>query len=305
MNEMICVNNLSKKFNATSVVDSINFKVQKGELFGFLGVNGAGKSTTINMLCTLYEKTSGEAMINGLQLGKDDSKIRRHIGVVFQENTLDDMLTVKENLLTRASLYESSSAKIRSQVADVCDILELSDLLSKKYRSLSGGQKRRIEIARALLHKPEILFLDEPTTGLDPKTRKLIWEQILYLKQQLGMTIFLTTHSMEEASMAEHIVIINKGKIIADATPFELKEKYTTDVLRLDVTDKSEVAQILHASGYPFTEESNCYHVSIPDTVSSLPLLSKLSPYLKAFEVLQGTMEDAFLTITKQVKMEG
>ncbi|MBE5961819.1 MAG: ABC transporter ATP-binding protein [Lachnospiraceae bacterium] len=305
MNEMIQVNNLSKKFHTTAVVDSISFSVKKGELFGFLGVNGAGKSTTINMLCTLYEKTSGNVLINGLELGKDNAKIRRHIGVIFQENTLDDMLTVKENLFTRASLYESDSSKIRTQVADICKMLEISDLLSKKYHSLSGGQKRRVEIARALLHKPDILFLDEPTTGLDPKTRKLIWEQILYLKQHLGMTIFLTTHSMEEASMAEHIVIINKGKIIADATPFELKENYTSDVLRLDVTDKDEVSDILRSFGYPFTEDSNCYHVSIPDTISSLPLLSKLSPYLKAFEVLQGTMEDAFLTITKQIKMEG
>lgn len=302
--DMIQVNHMKKTFGNLSAVNDISFSVKQGELFGFLGVNGAGKSTTINILCTLYNMTAGDARICGYPLATEKEKIRESIGVVFQENTLDQRLTVRENLFYRSYLYDTDTKEIKKQIARISELLEIKDLMKERYSRLSGGQKRRVEIARALLHQPKILFLDEPTTGLDPKTRNLVWKQIRYLKDELNMTIFLTTHYMEEAATAEHIVVIDHGRIIADATPFQLKEQFSCDKLRIETDRKEDVYNILRTHGLSSIQETNCLTIPLPNTRMSIPVLYELQPYIKAFEVVQGTMEEAFLTITGQQNSE-
>lgn len=233
MERIIEVKSLKKYFKEVKAVDDISFCVEQGELFGFLGVNGAGKSTTVNMLCTLFKPTAGEVRICGHRLGKEDAGIRESIGVVWQGNCLDGKLTVKENLYVRASLYGYSGAELNKKVERVRDRLYLKNVYNRRYEKLSGGQKRRCELGAALINTPKVLFLDEPTTGLDPATRKLVWESLEELRREDGMTIFLTTHYMEEAARAGHIAVIDSGKIMEFGTPFELKERYAKDKLRL------------------------------------------------------------------------
>ena len=298
MGNIIQVNNLSKSFGKTKAVDSISFEVKKGELFGFLGVNGAGKSTTINMLCTLMKKSSGNAKVCGFNIGDDNEHIRKKIGVVFQNNTLDDLLTVKENLISRAYLYEDDSKIIKKNLNNVCEILQIGNLLNKQFKDLSGGQKRNCDIARALMHTPEILFLDEPTTGLDPKTRKNLWNSIEYLQKESNMTVFLTTHYMEEAAKANNISIMDSGKIVAQGTPFELKEEYAGDLLKVETLDNISMEKIIRASKLDCERDSNRLIIKIKNSIDSIDLLNEIKPYIKSFEVVQGTMEDAFLNIT-------
>ena len=255
MEESIRVEHLKKYYQDVKAVDDISFSVRKGELFGFLGVNGAGKSTTINMLCTLQEPTAGEAWVNGRKIGKDNEEIKRHIGAVYQNNCLDKLLTVKENLMLRGAMYEKDNRKLKENLAHVTEILGLSDVLKRPFGKLSGGQKRRCEIARALMHTPDILFLDEPTTGLDPATRKNVWETVRMLQKEMGMTVFLTTHYMEEAAKADHIGIISKGHFVEYGTPFSLKEKYAKDKLYLiPQADRwQEVRECLKKHGLKYT----------------------------------------------------
>lgn len=298
MDNIIDVKNLSKTFGDFRAVDNINFNVGAGELFGFLGVNGAGKSTTINMLSTLLKNSSGEAEICGLKLGKDNEEIRKRIGIVFQNNSLDDLLTVEENLTLRAYLYEDNKKKIKKNLDMVCEILKIGDHLNKQFRYLSGGQKRSCDIARALMNKPEILFLDEPTTGLDPKTRKNLWECIEYLRKENNMTVFLTTHYMEEAAKAKNIAIMDKGRIVALGSPFKLKEEYACDQLKVEPDNVCEVKKILDINKLEYVEDTNRINVTIPHTLYSIEVLKEIEKYIKSFEVVQGTMEDAFLNIT-------
>ncbi|HCW53522.1 MAG TPA: ABC transporter [Clostridium sp.] len=238
MSNIIEVNNLIKSFGDFTAVDNISFSIKKGTLFGFLGINGAGKSTTISILCTLSKMTSGSVKLCGYDIGKDDSLIKSKIGVVFQDNSLDDKLTVKQNLILRGALYENNRRVLQENIKNICNDLGINYLLNNKYRDLSGGQKRICDVARALIHKPEILFLDEPTTGLDPKTRRVLWESIEKIRKQNNMTIFLTTHYMEEAAKADNIAVINKGRIVAEGTPFKLKEMYSKDKLKLECNNK-------------------------------------------------------------------
>jgi multidrug/hemolysin transport system ATP-binding protein len=226
MEDIIRVNHLKKVFKDIIAVDDINFRVKKGELYGFLGVNGAGKSTTINMLCTLLKSMEGDVTVCGYTLGKEDREIRIKIGIVFQDNTLDNNLTIKENLMTRAALYNKNNKSIKQNMQYVCDVLDIGDLMKRQFRKLSGGQKRRCEIAKALMNRPEILFLDEPTTGLDPQTRQSVWASIEKLRNEDKMTVFLTTHYMEEAAKAQYISIMEAGKLVAEGTPAQLKEQY-------------------------------------------------------------------------------
>ncbi len=298
MDDIIQVKNLKKYFKEVKAVDDISFQVKKGQLYGFLGVNGAGKSTTINMLCTLLRPEEGEVTLCGCRLGKEDRKIRSKIGVVFQENTLDDRLTVKENLIIRASLYDPGSDVIRRNLDYVCGILDIGGLLGRQYRNLSGGQKRRCEIAKALMNRPEILFLDEPTTGLDPQTRQNVWECIERLRREDSMTVFLTTHYMEEAAKAHYISIMEAGKLVADGTPSELKQQYAQDILKLVPEDEDELMKRLREEGYSFQHRSNYIRVTIADSMSGLELLNRVKDSLKSFELVQGTMDDVFLTIT-------
>lgn len=298
MEDIIQVNHLKKYFKDIKAVDDISFRVKKGELYGFLGVNGAGKSTTINILCTLLQSTEGEVSVCGYQLGKDDREIRRKIGVVFQDNTLDDNLTIKENLLMRAALYGNNRKTIKASLSYVCDILDIGDLLGRQFRKLSGGQKRRCEIAKALMNHPDILFLDEPTTGLDPQTRQSVWSSIEKLRSEDQMTVFLTTHYMEEAAKAQYISIMEAGKIVADGTPQELKEKYAHDMLKLVPKDEESMMSHLSEANLAYEKSSNHIKVIIPDSIYALQLLYQIKENLKSFEVIQGTMDDVFLNIT-------
>ena len=300
MNPIIQVKNLTKQYKEVTAVDGISFQVEKGELFGFLGINGAGKSTTINMLCTVFAPTAGDIEICGLKAGKDDEEIRRRIGVVYQNNCLDERLTVKENLFIRGSLYETNSQKLKEKVHYACDVLGLEDIYNRKFHKLSGGQKRRCEIARALIHTPEIMFLDEPTTGLDPATRKAVWESLRTLQEEEKMTIFLTTHYMEEAAKASHIAIIDKGQILEYGTPFSLKETYGKDKLRLSPISgkQEELAALLYAQNLTYKTKEDCIVTEVSESMSALPILDSARHLITGFEVLQGSMDDVFLNVT-------
>lgn len=302
MESIIKVTNLKKYFGEVKAVDGISFCVEKGELFGFLGVNGAGKSTTINMLCTLSQQTEGEAELCGLRLGKEDEEIRRRIGVVYQNNCLDDRLTVKENLFLRGTLYEKDPRRLKEKIGWVCELFELSDVYDRRFAKLSGGQKRRCEIARALVHTPEILFLDEPTTGLDPATRKNVWACLSRLRKEESMTIFLTTHYMEEAAKASHIAIMDKGHILTYGTPFSLKETYAKDRLRLIPKPEAEnaLAQRLTGRGITYKKKEAAYIVTVPDSMAAMPVLKDVEDLLSGFEMLQGTMDDVFLNVKEE-----
>ncbi len=299
MDEIISVNGLKKYFKEVKAVDDISFSVEKGELFGFLGVNGAGKSTTINMLCTLFSPTAGDISICGYRLGKEDAEIRKRIGVVWQNNCLDERLTVKENLYVRGSLYGLKAQVLRENIDRVCEKLRLADVYTRRYEKLSGGQKRRCEIAAALVNTPEILFLDEPTTGLDPATRQLVWESIDRLREEDGMTVFLTTHYMEEAAKAKHIAIIDGGKMKEFGTPFELKERYAKDKLRL-LPKPGEEAEIerLAETEIGVDQGGTVLELKLEDSMAALPILKRVETRISGFELVQGSMDDVFLNVT-------
>lgn len=334
MEQMVQVRGLKKYFGKVKAVDDISFSVEKGELFGFLGINGAGKSTTINMLCTLFRPTAGEIMIGGNVLGREDEAIRRRIGVVYQNNCLDDRLTVRENLMIRGSLYEKDIRKLKRNIEQVCERFHLEETLNRHFGMLSGGQKRKCEIAKALLHTPEILFLDEPTTGLDPATRRTVWESLEKLRQE-GMTIFLTTHYMEEAAKCSHIAIMDGGKIKEFGTPFSLKEQYSQDNLRLmakpekgallearleeldgrreeslakkpemNLERRSQEDSVSKQSVWSKEEpekkdrEKRIYDICLQDSMMAIPILKGTEDLLEGFELVQGSMDDVFLNIT-------
>ena len=300
MQKIIKVDHLKKYYQDVKAVDDISFSVGKGELFGFLGINGAGKSTTINMLSTLLTPTEGEVTIDGLELGKDNQEIKQHIGIVYQNNCLDKLLTVKENLMFRGSLYETNQKKLSNRLDYVCEILELTDVIKRPFVKLSGGQKRRCEVATALMHTPDILFLDEPTTGLDPATRKNVWRTINNLQKETHMTVFLTTHYMEEAAKANHIAIIDKGKMIQYGTPFSLKEEYAKDKVRFIPKDNmlEQIETQLKEQEIIYKIKEEHVIVTIETTVSAIPLLEKFKDKITGFEVTQGTMDDVFLNVT-------
>lgn len=274
---IIKVDNLTKRYGDFTAVDEVTFTVEKGTMLGFLGVNGAGKTTVINMLATLLTPDEGSAEICGKKLGKDDAEIRRKIGIVYQQNCLDDILTVQENLLCRGVIHGATMEEAKKQCARLCEILKLEEMIKKKYKTLSGGQKRRCEIAAALMHTPEILFLDEPTTGLDPATRLDVWKTVEELQRQEKMTVFLTTHYMEEAASAEKIIIMDHGKIITSGTPFALKEKYSGDRLKL------------------YYRNGEIKEISVKTTLDTLPLIAECKDEIEGFEVIQGNMDDVFL----------
>lgn len=297
MDSVIKVEGLKKYFGDVKAVDDISFQVEKGELFGFLGINGAGKSTTINMLCTLYQPTDGKIEICGFQAGKADEEIRKRIGVVYQNNCLDDKLTVKENLFVRGSLYEKNHKKLVANIEKVCSILDLEDVYNRRFSKLSGGQKRRCEIARALVNAPEIMFLDEPTTGLDPATRKNVWECLEKLRHEENMTIFLTTHYMEEAAKASHIAIIDAGHLKEYGTPFSLKEIYARDKLRLYPASQA-IEGRLKEMQTDYKKKEDYFVISVPESLAALPILSGVEGIIDGFEMVQGSMDDVFLNVT-------
>jgi multidrug/hemolysin transport system ATP-binding protein len=294
---ILAVDKLTKCYGDTIAVDNISFEVNNGELLGFLGVNGAGKSTTINMLSTLMKPTSGSATVCGYKLGRDDMEIRRKIGIVYQQNCLDMQLSVRENLMCRGVLHRTSGSAAKNRLSELCEILSLGDILKKRYAHLSGGQKRRCEIAAALMHTPKLLFLDEPTTGLDPATRMEVWATVENLRQNTGMTVFLTTHYMEEAAKANRIIILEKGKIKASGTPFELKERYALDYVKLYCTENnfSFIQSKLSEQGINPHRTDYGFKFAVKSTADAIEPVHCIREYISGFEVIQGNMDDVFL----------
>jgi len=289
--------NLTKKYKEHLAVDNISFDVKKGEFFAFLGENGAGKSTTINMLCTILEKTSGEVDILGNKLGKNDDDIRDNIGIIFQNSVLDNKLTVSENLYTRGAYYGLSKKTIKKRIEPFLDKFELGDIMNRPYEKLSGGQRRRVDITRALINNPKILFLDEPTTGLDPASRKAVWDYIDYLRKEKEMTIFLTTHYMEETRYADNVVILDKGKIVAFDTPNELKKKYVFTKLFWYTKESDKANELLKDLDY--TYQIDHYLIKINEKIPDITqFLYDKKDYIKDYEIIKGDMDDVFLNIT-------
>lgn len=294
--KIIEVKNLKKDYKNFTAVDGISFDVEEGELFAFLGENGAGKSTTINMLTTVLEKTDGQAFIAGHELGKEDDEIRKINGIVFQNSVLDKKLTVKENLLTRGSYYGLSKKEVLKRLEPFSEKFEMKDIWDRKYEKLSGGQRRRVDIMRALINNPKILFLDEPTTGLDPKSRKLVWDYINYLRREHKMTIFLTTHYMEETRDADHVVILDKGHIVSKGTPAELKSQYAHSKL-VWYTAKSEKAEALITSiSDKFIYDADHYNITTDRAITEF--LYENRGEIRDYEYIKGTMDDVFLNLT-------
>ena len=298
MKNIIEVKKLHKSYGEIHAVKGIDFYVEEGSLFAFLGPNGAGKTTTINILATLLTNDNGSIDINGFTIGKDDESIRKSIGIVFQDSVLDPLLTVKENLETRASFYHMTKAEINERIRTALEVTGITELANRRYGTLSGGQKRRSDIARALVHRPKILFLDEPTTGLDPQTRLNVWETIKTLQETENMTVFLTTHYMEEADEADYVVIIDEGKIVAKGTPTYLKDTYSKDSLRVKPKNQAKLKQYLSKAKIEYQNRNDLYIIRLESTLDSIPILDEIKDNLESFQVYNGTLDDAFIEVT-------
>lgn len=294
---IIQIKNLKKKYGSVNAVSGITFNVESGKLFAFLGPNGAGKSTTIDMICTLLEPDEGEITVDGLTLGKDDDDIRSRIGIVFQNSVLDNLLTVRENLVVRAEFYGLRGEDLKKAVAGAAEATGLLEFIDRPYGKLSGGQRRRADIARALVNTPKILFLDEPTTGLDPQTKNIVWNKIIDLQKNTGMTVFLTTHYMEEAAAADYIVVINHGEIAAQGTPYELQEKYSSDCVKLIANNANTLKLLLDENGIEYSVKESAFTIWIDSTLDAIPIINSVKHLIQGFEVLHGTMEDAFINL--------
>lgn len=294
MDNIMEISHLHKSFGAVKAVQDLNFCVKKGELFAFLGVNGAGKSTTINIMCGELRKDSGSVLIGGADLDKEPDRIRRKLGVVFQSSVLDKDLSVRDNLRSRAALYGIHGKAFEKRLEELTELLDFSDLLKRPLGKLSGGQRRRIDIARALLHEPEILILDEPTTGLDPQTRTNLWQVIGRLRREQGMTVFLTTHYMEEAADADYVVIIDHGRIAAEGTPLTLKNTYTGDFITLYGITEEQVKTL----GASYESIRDAYRVFVKDTAAATELILRYPEIFRDYEITKGKMDDVFLAVT-------
>lgn len=294
MKNLIEISHLVKSFGDVKAVQDLSFRVKSGELFAFLGINGAGKSTTINIMCGQLPKDGGKVLIDGIDIDSDPNGIKRSLGVVFQNSVLDKDLSVQDNLQSRAALYGIKGKEFKERLYELSELLEFKDLLKRTVGKLSGGQRRRIDIARALLHNPKILILDEPTTGLDPQTRSMLWRVIEGLRKNEGMTVFLTTHYMEEAADADYVVILDGGKIAAEGTPLELKNTYTGDFITLYKADETSVKRL----GLPYKVIHDACRVSVPDTAAATELIIKYPEIFKDYEITKGKMDDVFLSVT-------
>jgi multidrug/hemolysin transport system ATP-binding protein len=293
---VITVNRLVKKYGSHTAVDGLSFEVAKGSTFAFLGTNGAGKTTTIGCLTTLKAPTSGEISVLGHEVGRGDKQIRRDIGVVFQESLLDAILTVRENLLIRASLYGMSKAAAGRRIGELCEVLDVEEFSDRRYGRLSGGQQRRVDIVRALLHSPSILFLDEPTTGLDPDSREKVWQTVMELQRTFGLTIFLTTHYMAETERADQVRIIDRGKIVAAGTPSELRAAHTSDELRVSLTSAARFDEAFDGRARARGIDR---HLPVDGSREALEVLKHFESDISDFEFRHGTMDDVFLNITR------
>lgn len=294
MQNILEISNVSKSFEKIKAVDNISFKVKKGEMFAYLGVNGAGKSTTISMICGTLKSDRGKIIVCGKDINKNSNYIKNNIGVVFQNSVLDQTLTVYDNLKYRASLYNITGNKFKERFETLAKMFDLNEIKNQKVKTLSGGQRRRVDIARAIIHNPEFLILDEPTTGLDPNTRKKLWNTIRNLREKNEMTVFLTTHYMEEAADADFIIIIDKGKIITEGTPLELKNKYTKDIISIYHVNEDDVKKL----NLPYTKIRDGFKIEIENTSMATDLIIENKNLFKDYEITKGRIEDVFLNAT-------
>lgn len=301
MGNVIEIQHLYKSFGEVKAVQDLSFRVKEGELFAFLGVNGAGKSTTINILCGQLRKDNGSVKINGFEPTENPEKVKRALGVVFQNSVLDKALTVYENLESRAALYGIHGRAFKDRLQELSGMLGFGDLLRRTVGKLSGGQRRRIDIARALLHRPDILILDEPTTGLDPQTRKTLWDVVGNLRKTENMTVFLTTHYMEEAADADYVVILDSGKIAAEGTPLTLKNTYTGDFITLYQVSEEEIRSF----GRPYEALRDGYRVPVENTEKATQLILQHPAIFRDYEITKGKMDDVFLAVTGKNLMGG
>lgn len=305
MNYVIEVKNFTKKYGDFIAVNDISFNVEEGSVFAFLGPNGAGKSTTINTLCTIFEKTSGTLLIDGKDVTTQKSEVRSAIGVVFQDSTLDAKMTIEENLMMHCVFYNIPKREVEERIQFVLNLVDLKAERKKMVSALSGGMKRRVEIARGLIHYPKVLFLDEPTTGLDPQTRAHIWEYILKLQKERNITIFLTTHYMEEAEICNKIAIIDNGVIVAHDTPYALKKAYTKDTAYITTKNEGELEQLLSRYELNYRRKDGYYKVDAENIERLLQVLSLHKDWISNIEIKKGTFNDVFLEITgKKIREE-
>ncbi|MDF2543062.1 MAG: transporter related [Herbinix sp.] len=298
MNPIIKVENFTKSYGNFIAVNNISFEVEEGSVFAFLGPNGAGKSTTINTLCTIFEKTSGTLLIDGKDVTTQKSEVRSTIGVVFQDSTLDAKMTIEENLKMHCVFYNIPKREVEERIQFVLTLVDLLGERKKLVGALSGGMKRRVEIARGLIHFPKVLFLDEPTTGLDPQTRAHIWEYIIKLQKERNITIFLTTHYMEEAEICNKIAIIDGGTIVAHDTPYALKKQYTRDKAYITTKKEPELEQLLKQYNLNFAKKEGYYKVDAENIDQLLQVLSQQKDDITDIEIKKGTFNDVFLEIT-------
>jgi ABC-2 type transport system ATP-binding protein len=294
------VNGLVRRFKAFTAVDGISFTVNAGEIFGFLGPNGAGKTTTVRMLCTLIRPSAGTAKVAGFDLVHRHNDVRRSIGIIFQDPSLDDRLTARENLRFHAMVYKVPRAEVKARITETLEWMELADRADEIVRNFSGGMKRRLEIARGLLHSPRVLFLDEPTLGLDPQTRSRIWERLLKLRQERGTTLFLTTHYMDEAENCDRIAIIDHGRIIALDTPARLKAQVQGDCIHLETADDATAeTEVKQRYGVEVVRDKTGLHFEVANGAAFVPgLLRELSVAVRTVSVRPPTLEDVFLKMT-------
>ena len=305
MKPIIEVKNFTKKYGDFTAVNDISFQVEEGTIFAFLGPNGAGKSTTINTLCTIFEKSSGTLLIDGKDVSKQKSEVRSAIGVVFQDSTLDAKMTIEENLKMHCVFYNIPKKEVEERIQFVLTLVDLLGERKKLVGALSGGMKRRVEIARGLIHYPKVLFLDEPTTGLDPQTRAHIWEYIRKLQKERNITIFLTTHYMEEAEICNKIAIIDGGVIVAHDTPYALKKEYTKDKAYITSKNESELEQLLNQYELKYTKKEEYYKVDAQNVEPLLQVISLHKDDITNIEIKKGTFNDVFLEITgKKIREE-
>ena len=305
MKKIIEINNLKKFFKETKAVDDISFNVREGELFAFLGLNGAGKSTTINIMCGVLSKDEGKIIIDGKDIDEEMDYVKRSLGIVFQNSVLDKYLNAYDNLKTRALMQGLSNKEFDNKLKELTELLDLKDILRKPLNKLSGGQRRRIDIARALIHNPKILILDEPTTGLDPQTRIMVWEVLNKLRKEKKLTIFLTTHYMEEASEADYVVILDSGKIAASGTVNDLKNKYASDFVKIyfDQNNKNKIAKELAKIEYKCEEYKEFFLIEVGSVKEAKEMIVNNPELFNDFEVIKGRMDNVFLNVTgKDIK---
>lgn len=298
MHDVIDVVGLTKRYGSVHAVDDVSFAVPAGSVFAFLGTNGAGKSTTIGCLTTTIPFDAGVVRMAGTDIARDADAVRRSIGVVFQDSLMDGALTVRENLRTRARYYSADDSKTLARIGELSALIGLDRVLDQRYGSLSGGQRRRADIARALLHEPPLLFLDEPTSGLDPASRAAVWSTIRTLRERRGLTVFLTTHYMEETEEADRICIIDAGRIIADGTPAQLRAAHSRSILTIVTRDRAALDAIVERVGAEATDADDAVDVRVDDTDQALAILRAHGDAVADFEFRHGRMDDVFLALT-------